>query len=223
MRQVLTRASLVTMFAATAVSGAHADTIRIVAGTLIWDGTTDNVDGSSADLNLRGQQGFTFEASTGFGRFGPTRCATPECLPGTMVDLDAFWSGADLDGIATLRGQTYTEVGVVGGSASMSAEWSGGLTIPAGFSGGSLEAPFLFSGSFTYLSGPNDEISRLGLRGGGTATLSFSPFPNEPGFFRLDSARYDFSAAPVPEPATFMLVGLGAAGMARARSKRRSV
>ena len=191
-----------------------------MAGSLIWSATTDNSDGSSADVRLQGEQGFTFEGFTGNGVFGPSQCISPECGTGSVVDLLARWGGGDLEGIATLKGQTYTDLGSASGFEGMLAEWTGQLTIPSGFAGGTLAAPFLFSGVFSYGSGASGEASQVGLRGSGTTTLSFRPYPDQPGAFLLESARYDFSAAPTPEPSTMMLVGLGAAAIARARSRR---
>jgi hypothetical protein len=63
------------------------------------------------------------------------------------------------------------------------------------------------------------------LSGGGVATISLSP-DLTPGFspaWRVESVRYEFSgaAAPVPEPGTMLLVGLGMAGVARGMLRAR--
>src|SRR5215204_293708 len=133
MKQLLSRVFFAGVFTGCAVSGAHADSIRIVAGSLIWSATTDNSDGSSADVRLQGEQGFTFEGFTGNGVFGPSQCISPECGTGSVVDLLARWGGGDLEGIATLKGQTYTDLGSASGFEGMLAEWTGQLTIPSGF------------------------------------------------------------------------------------------
>lgn len=200
---------------------ARAEPIQIAAGSLI--GTM--VTGGGARVTLIGE-GFTFEGRTGNGVFGPGDCVVPECVGGTTVDLHAFWTGLDLLGTATVDGITYLSVGSAASPSSASAEWTGRLLIPADFEGGVLTAPFLFSGFVIYASTLLDATNRVDLVGQGQATLTFTPFSDYPGAFRLTAYRYDFGADPVPEPASMILLGTGLAGLAalrrRARTARRT-
>lgn len=203
-------------------SGVHADPIRIVAGGFTWSADEHGVTGAGIGINLRGQQGFRFEGVTEFGLFSLDQCVTPDCAVGTTVDLEVRWTGKDLLGSAAFRGRTYDEVGQVGLGAQMDAGWTGSLTIPPDFTSGLLTAPFLFSGAFSFPPRGNGDLTPLDLVGRGTATLAFEPFPGKPGIFLIESARFEFDGAPVPEPSTLMLVGLGGAAVARIRARRRS-
>jgi len=122
-------------------AAAVADSIRITSGSLT--ATENQTFGHQITLE---SDGFTFEGVAGFGIFAPEQCQFGLCVPGAAVDLNARWVGFDLPGTATLNGRTFTNVGSAGADSSMSAEWTGTLNIPSGFTGGLLTAPFQFSG-----------------------------------------------------------------------------
>jgi len=199
---------------------ARAEPIQITAGALGWAAPTNAVS-----IGLAGGT-FVFigGASLSGGIFTPWIVCNGglACMPGTTVDLRSLWTGGDLPGTATYQGVTYPGVGGPNSPNQLMAEWTGTLEIPAGFTGGSLTAPFDFSGTFKYAPNLMQMTQELDLSGSGLASLTFAEYPGNPGSFFLTSARYDFgdSAGAVPEPMSMMLVGTGLAGLAALRRRR---
>lgn len=213
-----TRVLLLAALAVLVSSPARAD--RITAGALIYSG------GSGPLTITLTSDTFTFDgrASHFSGIFMPwLQCLSPhQCLPGASLDLWTHFSGMDLPGTATLGGQTFTNVGSLASNSAMGATWTGGMPLPLGFEGGTLTAPFSFTGSF-HADGPPVGII-LNLFGHGTATATFAQQPAFPGALVVQSLRYDFEpeASPSPEPASMVLLGSGLAGLIAARRLRRA-
>ena len=201
---------------------ARAEPIQITAGSLGWVGP---VGGVSIGL-AGGTFVFIGGASISGGIFTPWILCNGglACTPGTTVDLRSFWSGGDLPGTAAYQGVTYPGVGGPNSPNQLTAEWTGGLDIPAGFTGGLLTAPFGFSGQFKYAPNLMQLPQALDLSGSGLASLTFAEYPGDPGSFFLTSVHYDFaetdSAGAVPEPMSMILVGTGLAGLAALRRRR---
>lgn len=205
-----------------AISAASAEPVLITGGLLETNGPLGHVD-------ISGTRGFTLEAFTHEvdGQLRLFSC-TP-CVPGTTsVSLLAGWSGNDLIARATLDGTTYLNVGSLADFAPQaSVTFTGMLALPP-VTGASvvLTSPFLFTGAFSHYrdTGSGLMLFNETLTGHGITTVQFVRAPDVPDVWQYVSAQYEFSAAPapVPEPATLLLVSGGLlAGLSRARNRRR--
>jgi hypothetical protein len=175
------------------------------------------MEGSDGSIVLIGNRGFTLFSpgvNTIGGAFLPfDQCP---CAPGSTVSLFAAWSGSDLQGGATLDGQSYS-LGIGHTDAEALVEFTGSVVMPPLVGDSSfVSAPFLFSGIFNY---PDFVLPSEALTGRGTATLTLRQSENTPGHWAYISARYEFE--PVPEPGTILLVGGGLAALA-ARARKRT-
>jgi hypothetical protein len=146
-------------------------------------------------LDISGTQGFSFQAGASIsGGFfeGYSQCEVPECAPGTVVNLNAGWSGNDLGGDARYRGTAYDAVGSLSADSSAGVLFSGTVTMPEmSEEPVSVAVPFQLSGSFAYgLNGAAPE--RVGLSGGGTATLYLRP-AYEGTSWIIERAVFDFA------------------------------
>ena len=203
-------------------SSVSADPIAITSGALTWVG-------GPLSITLRSAE-FTFDGNASiFGGLFRAReqCGFPPyCTPGGRVDLTAGFSDLDLPGTATLDGQTW-RTGSLIATAAVTARWMGQLEIPADYAGGPLTAPFGFTGLFSFFNEETLQGGLLPLVGSGTATATFvrSSVPDDlaPGALSLSSIRYDFESAiaPTPEPASFVLLGSGLAGIVAMRRRRK--
>jgi hypothetical protein len=152
-------------------------------------------------------------------------CGFP-CPPGTMVNLSSVL-GDDLrpdslaDGSATIFGVTYTGL-LMGGTLFFDAPT---LTLPRTSAG--EEEPIFFTAPFSFLGrvvgheqNSLEPLFQVDLVGQGTVRLRAFFQPEFNNYF-VREATYEF--APVAEPATVLLLGVGSAvlGGRRAMASRR--
>jgi hypothetical protein len=142
-----------------------------------------------------------------------------------MLDAGAVLSSTVFGhGTLTLDGVTYPITETLDSPASLYMELSGSVLAPA-FAGEGISTSVTVP--FTMLSTVSiDSVTRATLRGAGTATMFFAPtgfFPLDGPLWETTAVRYTFSdPAPVPEPATLLMVGGGLALGAYAKRRRRS-
>lgn len=196
---------------------AAADTIRISSGALIF--TTPPLGPISVEL---AGEGFTFSGSTvPFSIwFSPYEsCTVPACVAGSTLDLRTAGAASTYrSATVTYQGVTYNNLTGINNTSDIYTEWTGSVVFPQGFTGGTLTAPFAFSGTFR----PSDTY--IDLSGSGTATLTFGPYNPlvNPHAFATQTVRFDFAdVAPTPEPASMLLVATGLAALAARRRRRR--
>lgn len=196
---------------------AHADPLSVTSG--------------SVSLNSGGGGPFVFTGS-GFNLTGslggintPVSCRA--CSAGTTVNLGFNASGGDIGGgPGILDNVFYQSIRYFGFLRVQASAVLPSFTV----SPFTLTTPFTFTGMLvgcvntdTQCGGLNESF-RTELVGQGTATATFASTSSTQ-FFLYDarSVRYDFeSGAPIPEPATMILLGTGLLGVAAQVRRRRT-
>jgi hypothetical protein len=183
---------------------------RITLGTLSGGGTNEPVS-----LWGRAASGFEFggEASPFSGIWGASSCQMPICVEGSALDLSVRFVGLAIIGSVLHEGIAH-QLGING--AFLDTHWRAAMTIPAGFTGGVLSSMFDFDGLFI-----GDGLSES-FWGKGFVNASFHQRPG--GDFGISAISYTFAAedtTPTPEPATWLLLGTGAAWIGRRVRRQR--
>ena len=198
----------------------QADPLVVRSGSVRFDA------GDPSILEFRGDGFDIFGLFASVATTGALRCVNMPCEAGTLVDLSTVFGGPlvgfDLgQGLATINGVQY------GGPGEGDVFLTGTLTFDAPAvaipEGGepilSVTAPFIFSGRVlgSIESPAVMPLFDLTLTGSGRANMGLNLVD---GTYQFVAASYTF-ADPVPEPATLLLVGTGAAALALRRRRLR--
>ena len=146
------------------------------------------------------------------------------CQPGDLIFPTALRQLSSEPGSPTTVTFNGRSVRVTWAANDSFLQFTGpGVVIPFSTDPITLTTPFDMAGTINVhpLDDPGSVIFSTEIRGSGIATLTLRRPAGNPVGFVIDTARYDFSPAAVPEPATVILLTTGLAGIV-VRSRHRA-
>lgn len=205
---------------------ANAEPVRITNGSVsvtsnIRDIISFNFSGNGLSVN-----GFDLHAA-GPQYMSPCLLSPSLCQPGDLIFPTALRQLSSEPGSGSSVTFNGTSVLVSWAAHDSFLQFTGpGVVIPSSADPITLTMPFEMVGTINVhaLNDPGPVIFSTTINGSGIATLTLRrPAGNQAGF-AIDTARYDFSPAAVPEPATVILLTTGLAGIVvrKCRRARRS-
>lgn len=201
----------------------QAEPVSITGGTLTFNygrGAFRNGGGTLTGTGFTVQY---FERD-GSPMIRPEVCTGGPCVPGAVLSFNGHQilpnTLPSSSNFAVVNGVTYSRI-TVGGLLNFTAD---SIVVPdSTLSTVTVSAPFSLIGDLSIsVPGTFDPIFNQMVFGQGLLTLTFTRSFNG---YLVTRYTFDFSpaAAPVPEPATLLLLGSGLAGFAARAYKRRGL
>jgi hypothetical protein len=139
--------------------------------------------------------------------------ATPGCVPGTVLSVNAFFNGGDVQGgIATWRGVAYPSLnGLISPNALTATTTGSSITLPPIADTATVSARFSLTGRFAHSDSAGGQAVET-LAGSGTVVVSLSrvSLPGFPDFWKVTAVGWDLDA---PLPSGWMSADIGAVGL----------